>query len=200
MQILLVDDHPLVAAGIAGGLEAIGHRITLARNLAEARRCLAERRFDMGLIDLNLPDGKGVDLLDDPELHDRLPGRVLVVSGAHDADEIVMALDGRSAAFISKTVPYEDVMAAIALLAEMPAMPTAPLYWEPDRKAFVPVKDVFRRGVVLSPKERDVFALMRQGLSDKAIAFKLSRSIHTVRVQIRSIRRKRHTSRRGEAS
>ncbi|MBI3706778.1 MAG: response regulator transcription factor [Proteobacteria bacterium] len=198
LQILLVDDHPLVAAGIAAALAANGHQMVVAQTMAEARRWLGERSFDMGLIDINLADGKGVDLIDDPALADRMPGKLLIISGVHDPDEILMALDDRGIAFISKGVPFEDVLAAIARLGEMPAMPPTPMIWEQTRKSFVPVGEVFRRGSFLSPKEREVFQLMRQGLSDKEIAFRLSRSIHTVRVQIRSIRRKRGSTRRGE--
>lgn len=194
--ILLVDDHSLVASGIAANLEAIGFAVSLAVSVADGRRRLCERRYDLGLFDITLPDGSGIELLDQADGNAFVPSRILFLSGLHDPDEILMALDGRRAAFLSKSVPFEDLASAIDSLLASPV--EEPIIWQPELRAFIPVSRAFRRGVSLSPKEREVFQLMREGMSDKQIAHQLERSIHTVRVQVRSILRKRKSKRREE--
>ncbi len=57
---------------------------------------------------------------------------------------------------------------------------------------------IFPRHTLLTQKEREVFMLMRKGLLDKQIADELGLSIHTVRVHLRAIKRKRGHNRRFE--
>jgi DNA-binding CsgD family transcriptional regulator len=48
----------------------------------------------------------------------------------------------------------------------------------------------------LTPREEEIYALLRAGCADKEIAHRLGRSIHTVRVHIRAVMRKRRVNRR----
>ena len=73
-----------------------------------------------------------------------------------------------------------------------------PLIWNLEQHKFFSIAEHFPKGSVLTPKEREVFMLLRKGMLDKQIADNLKRSIHTIRVQIRSIKRKRPFSRRSE--
>lgn len=119
------------------------------------------------------------------------------MSGSSDRDEIAIALDHGAQAFVAKSLPFEDVVRAIETTLTLPAG-DEPFLWDEGADGFVPISTLFPKGTLLSPQERKVFALMRQGLQDKQIAAELDRSIHTVRVQIRSILRKRGSRRRGE--
>ena len=156
--------------------------------------------YDLCILDINLPDGPGTNLLSDSSLSERLPPLCLLLSGTSDRDEILMALHAGANAFISKSVEFSDLMKAINLLIDLPESPREPLFWDQNNNQFVRVAEAFPKGTVLSPREREVFALMRRGMQDKEIAFALKRSIHMIRVQVRSIRRKRGVTRRGEAN
>lgn len=198
MRLLLVDDHPLVAAGLRNAIAHLYAEVIVVHSLAEARERLLDETFDSWILDINMPDGVGTTLLREPELSDRLPPKCLLLSAATDPDDIAMALDEGGTAFVSKSIAFQDLILAIEQFARMPAPLAEAQVWDRALAAFVPAAKIFARGTVLSPREREVFMLIREGLHDKEIAYRLGRSIHTVRVQIRSIRRKRGKTRRAE--
>ncbi len=197
MKILIVDDHPLVTAGLYSALKAkyCESEIVTASDLSSARARIAETIFDLAIVDINLPDGRGGQLFSDPALAGRYPRHSLLLSGSQDRDDILNALNLGAAAFIPKTVEFNELLAAIdALLALDVAK--APYWYDCGLKKFVFARDLFPRGTALSAREHEIYDLIRSGLTDKQIAFQLGRSVHTVRVQIRSIRRKRGETRR----
>jgi DNA-binding NtrC family response regulator len=63
LSVLVVDDEPLLRRRLTAHLEALGADVTSAETLAAARQLLADLDFDFVLLDLNLPDGFGMDLL-----------------------------------------------------------------------------------------------------------------------------------------
>ena len=63
LSVLVLEDEAVLRRKLAAHLESLGGDITQAGTLAEARRLAAELDFDFALLDVNLPDGLGVDLL-----------------------------------------------------------------------------------------------------------------------------------------
>src|SRR6185295_8236519 len=63
LGILIVEDEPLLRRQISSGLERLGADVTAAGTLDATRRLVAELSFDFVLLDVNLPDGKGTDLI-----------------------------------------------------------------------------------------------------------------------------------------
>jgi DNA-binding response OmpR family regulator len=63
MRILVVEDDPNLAGFLVKALEESSHVSDRAGNLADARRRLAEVRYDLLSLDVNLPDGNGLDFL-----------------------------------------------------------------------------------------------------------------------------------------
>lgn len=61
--ILLVDDHDATRETLTEVLRDLGHRVKAAANQAEAVRYIDERRFDLVLTDLKLPDGSGLEVM-----------------------------------------------------------------------------------------------------------------------------------------
>ena len=144
----------------------------------------------------HLPDGSGLELL--REFADRLPGRTVLLSGVTDAEEALFVLEHSEArAFISKEIDLDDLADALGEVMDFNDDDSTWI-WRSGQRAFVPSGEAFPRESTLTPKEREVFMLMREGLLDKQIAERLHRSVHTIRVQIRAIRRKRGSSRRAE--
>ncbi|HVU32070.1 MAG TPA: sigma-54 dependent transcriptional regulator, partial [Opitutaceae bacterium] len=65
LNILLLEDELLLRKRLAGFLEKEGAEVTFAVTVAEARHALDAMSFDAALIDVNLPDGRGTELLRD---------------------------------------------------------------------------------------------------------------------------------------
>jgi DNA-binding NarL/FixJ family response regulator len=115
-----------------------------------------------------------------------------------DTEEALFVLEHSEArAFVSKEVDLDDLDDALRRVAAFPEDEST-WVWRSEQRAFVPSGEAFPRESTLTPREREVFMLMREGLLDKQIAERLHRSVHTIRVQIRAIRRKRGSSRRAE--
>lgn len=89
LDILAVDDDTVTRTVLADGLGVDGHAVSTAKNCTEARRLLRSRRFDLVLLDLNLPDASGYSLL--REIRDG--GRQRTVA----SDLPVIVLSGRAA-------------------------------------------------------------------------------------------------------
>jgi DNA-binding NarL/FixJ family response regulator len=197
MNILLIDDHPVVTVSLAQKLRELGHLVEVSHTLEDANRRIAAKHIELCVLDLDMHGVSGTRLLLEPALQDKLPDCIVVLSGTRDRDEIVGALEDGAHAFLSKTVPFDDVIEGI-LSAPEAYRGGEPGVWVQEVRAYVPLPVVYPRGSALSKREREVFRLMRRGFSDKAIADTLGRSIHTIRVQIRSILRKRGSARRRE--
>ncbi|MGZ3473374.1 MAG: response regulator [Polyangiales bacterium] len=61
--VLVIEDDPLVASAIRNVLEEEGYRAEIARNVSEANACFAQRLPALILLDWNLPDGSGEDVV-----------------------------------------------------------------------------------------------------------------------------------------
>ncbi|HEX5749641.1 MAG TPA: response regulator [Archangium sp.] len=64
-RVLIVDDSATVRADMRGVLSAAGFGTTLCESLAAARKALSEGEFDLLILDMVLPDGEGVELLEE---------------------------------------------------------------------------------------------------------------------------------------
>ena len=62
-ELLLVEDDDALGRGIRLALEGGGLQVTVCRTLAEGRRALEDGAFDLLILDVNLPDGNGLDFL-----------------------------------------------------------------------------------------------------------------------------------------
>jgi DNA-binding response OmpR family regulator len=65
MTILLVDDETRLRQAIARSLAARGHRVDEAASCSEAIAAVSQQRYDLLLLDVNLPDATGWDVLRD---------------------------------------------------------------------------------------------------------------------------------------
>src|SRR3954462_4322004 len=63
LSFLILEDEPLLRKQAGAFLERLGADVTVAENIARARRLVEDLSFDFALIDVNLPDGLGTDLL-----------------------------------------------------------------------------------------------------------------------------------------
>jgi len=195
LSVLLVDDHPLVASGIAELLRHQNYSVALARSLAEARSAL-QGSPDVLLLDINLGGENGLTLLEEGLVGKAT--RTILLSGVSDQEWIFRGFELGAFGFIAKSVEPTELLAALDQILGCPILKDAGWIWDTQTKRAISALDFFPRETILTPKERDVFMLLRNGLLDKQIADQLGLSIHTVRVHIRAIKRKRGHNRRFE--
>ena len=82
LGILIVEDEPLLRKQLAAQLERLGADVTGAAQLSAARTLINELSFDFALIDVNLPDGRGTDLLEEKVLSPNTGVIVMTANGA----------------------------------------------------------------------------------------------------------------------
>ena len=194
--LLLIDDHPLILSGVAALLAAGGVQVSTAKSLADARQLLTQNHYTLTLLDINLGQNFGLELLS-PEQLPHL-GRIVIFSGVSEVEIIQRGFSLGAHAFIPKNSEPEDLPVAISALLGHASDAPGKWVWCPERRQLIESQDYFPRDSLLTPKEREVFLLLRDGLLDKQIADVLDLSVNTVRVHIRAIKRKRGHNRRFE--
>jgi DNA-binding NtrC family response regulator len=110
---LIVDDSRDARDALAGWLGQCGFSsVQTARTLAEARAVLETRFFDLVLLDLQLPDGSGLDLFQRPdELAD---SEVVVITGHGTIDSAVDAMKGGAVDYLTKPVDMRRLDGIVA--------------------------------------------------------------------------------------
>lgn len=125
MRLLLVEDAPQLAEATARGLRGHGHAVDVAGTLADARRLVRLEPYDTVLLDLGLPDGSGVSLLD--EL--RRAGTttpVIVLTARDGVEDRVAGLDHGADDYLVKPFALAELEARLRAIARR--MPE----WRPD--------------------------------------------------------------------
>jgi PAS domain S-box-containing protein len=109
-RILLVEDDASVGSGIQSLLQSEGYETTWVRNAADVPAAARRSRPEVAIIDVNLPDGSGVDLV--PLLRERHAGLPIVLSTGH----VELNLSSDKERILSLMKPYElgDLLNAIA--------------------------------------------------------------------------------------
>jgi len=184
IRVLVVDDHEILAASLARVLDDEPDMVSagLAKDLAQARSRVASAAPDVLLLDRRLPDGDGVAAI--PDLLALRPTMSVVVLTASPAEDVlVRAIEAGAAGFVSKTRGLAEVTAAVRAAAAGEAVISPEL--------LVRLLPRLRRSpepdTELTRREREVLDLLAQGLSNAAIAERLSVSVHTVRNHIANL-------------
>lgn len=88
--VLILDDDESFARAAAELAKAEGFEVRIAHSVQQARAMLGERRMDLMLLDLHLPDGSGMDLLDQIDL--AVHGRIALVTGSPSIESAMRAV------------------------------------------------------------------------------------------------------------
>ena len=118
MKVLLVDDHPLILAALQSVIKGLGDDVTVvgAGTEREARDALKrDPDFDLVLLDLQLGEHSGFDLLGDlRKLYPALP--VVVVSASDRASDVIRAIDAGAMGFVPKRASNDTLFEALRLV------------------------------------------------------------------------------------
>jgi DNA-binding response OmpR family regulator len=113
MRLLYVEDQAAFRAVVIPRFFA-GHEVTVASTLAEARALVSSRTFDAVLLDYDLPDGKGIELLEDLQ-QSGWTGSVVAVSSREENNAHLMAAG--AAATVSK-MKFGEISAVLEQLEQ----------------------------------------------------------------------------------
>lgn len=190
-QVVLADDHALLREGVRRILEASG--IPVAGEVGDGLRVLeaVERlKPDVLLLDLGLPGLHGLDIL--REVTRRAPStRVLVLSADGRDDFVVQALRNGAAGYLLKGCRAEELLQAVTEVAaggyHLSASLSASLARAVGEEGGGTGAPAYES---LTPREREVFHLMAEGLANAAIAERLFISGRTVETHRANIMRK----------
>lgn len=183
-RLAIVDDHEALREGLEavlghGDVEVVGS----AGNAAAALDLLDHARPDVALVDIGLPDGSGIDLT--RELLARQPGlRVVLYTGATDAELLYQGLDSGAQGYALKAGPTQELLAAIAQVA------AGGTYVDPRLDRVLLSERATARVPQLSPREREVMHHMAEGLTADGVGEQLGVSVETVRTHVRNAIRK----------
>ncbi|MBR9795636.1 MAG: response regulator, partial [Gammaproteobacteria bacterium] len=112
MKTLIVEDSATLCAIYTQYLDGSGLDVTAVETLAEARESLSQLNPQLVLLDIELPDGNGLDLMDD--LRRISPRPAVVVMTGHGADYAERAIAGGADDFLNK--PFDAARLRVTLL------------------------------------------------------------------------------------
>ncbi len=157
MRILIVDDDPKLRAFVAKGLEAHGMQTSAASNGMEARAVLASlpQVPDLILLDVMMPGGDGMGLLEDLRRHG-IDVPVIFVSAARAVEDRVRGLKLGADDYLVKPFQFDELLARIEAVARRRV--TTLVHEVADLRLDVGRRIVERAGqrIDLSPKEFDL--------------------------------------------
>lgn len=178
-SVMVVDDHPLFRQGVVATLlEAEDFRVVAeVESLEEARGRFRITRPAVVLLDIALPDGNGVALI--PELLAEAPEtRIAMLTSADDTDTVLASLRAGAAGYIVKGSSAAELVAALTAICKGEG------YTSPALASRVLTATARHRpghGDELSAREREVFDLLGEGMTNREIAERLFLSEKTVK-------------------
>ena len=216
IRLLLIDDHSLFRRGLKALLEQDGRFEISAEagDVGEALRELVQAAPDAILLDHHLPGVRGVDAI--PALKEAAPlARILMLTVSEDAQDLSAALLAGADGYLLKTVESDQLCEAIVKVVEgdavvSPEMTTKLVSAFRRRSAADNAAALLERlpelreegGALqsLSPREREILALIACGKSNKLIARELDIAETTVKIHVQRILRKLNVSTRVHAA
>ena len=214
MRVLLIDDHPLILAALQTVIQGLGEDVQVlgADSAAQARDTLKSRQdFDLVLLDLNLGDASGFDVLE--EFRAQYPSLPVVVISASDrASDVIRAIDQGAMGFIPKRTG-NDVLAQALKLVMSGGIYVPPMSLgsdvppEPEPVAVTEAASGNAKlhqvqalasqagyqttagleSLQLTPRQTDVLALLLQGKPNKIIARELGVSVETIKDHVAAV-------------
>ena len=192
-RILLVEDHASFRQALAFMFEREPEFkvIEQASTLAEARRLSGKslKNVDVAVVDLGLPDGDGLNLVED--FSSSVPRiTTLVLSASLEPGRLARAVEAGAAGVLHKSTPIKEIVDAVRRLKAGEALLSSSEIIEMLRligRERQEEHDVRRAIEQLTPREREVLQALAEGLESKEIADRLKITVETERTHMVNI-------------
>ena len=194
LQILVVQDHPLLASAIAfilGGepdIKVCG----IARSGADAAAVAFRNKADVVLMDFNLPDVTGPSAA--TMIRARLPDVAIVFHSAEDSETALLdAIDSGATAYLTKSATADQIVEAVRRAARGEVLIPVELFAKAiarQRGAAAMEEDRDRRAAQFTTRELEVLKLLAQGLDTASMARELRIASNTVEWHMRHVMEK----------
>ena len=187
-RLLIIDDHAVVREGLVQAFSDKGFiSIETAGTLKEARAKIAALNPEAIIVDLNLPDGSGLEIV---QWVRKLSADVaIIILSLNDPAQFVKIAQSSGAnAYLSKSQSIPEIISSLTFALSNPGSFTTTL------RANQPFD------FDLTPREIEVLYLLAEGASNLDISSKLFISISTVKTHISSLMRKLQCSNRTAAA
>ena len=186
---LIVDDHPLFCDALAMTLQSVSgiERVLTAPDLATSLNIVRDSPPDVVVLDLNLPDVKGMDGL--VRLLQATDAPVLIVSSMNEDKIITLALRAGASGFVPKHSQRDVFGAALEALSGGKVFAPAG-YSVAHAAAETTADDAVARLATLTAQQARILQLICEGKLNKQIAFDLSIADTTVKAHVTAIMRK----------
>jgi two-component system phosphate regulon response regulator PhoB len=112
--ILAIEDDWTVRTVLEHTLASAGHDVDVVPGISDGRKLLADGRYDVVLLDLNLPDGNGLDLLRDIKRELGATVSVLVLTGMRQEDAVVRGLELGADDYVTKPFSPPELLARVS--------------------------------------------------------------------------------------
>ena len=189
MNILIIDDHPLVCQGIKNILLTQVDIVNVfeANDIDGALTIMSEHKIGLALVDVRLKGEDGIDFIIEAKKRFK-DVKYVVLSSSSTADDFNRAMDAKVDGYILKDSLPEDIIYAVRTVLR-------------GRKHFDPIfLDMEDPLDELSPREKEILECIAKGLTNKDIADKLFISENTVKRHVTSILSKLNLENRIQAA
>lgn len=204
IRVFLLDDHEVVRRGLADLLDAepdisvVGDAGTVDHALARGPAL----RPDVAVLDVRLPDGNGIAVC--RELRDQMPELACLMLTSFDDEEALLdAIMAGAAGYVLKQIKGSDLVSAVRTVASGQSMldpATTARLMRSLRADPAESTAVTPELASLSPRERDILALIGDGLTNREIGKRLYLSEKTVKNHISRLLAKLGVQRRVQAA
>ncbi len=196
-QILVIDDHPLVLAGLVQALGSVTRaNVVTCSCWVDAWRAIKATNFDLLLVDLNLPNSAAAQTCREiarlAAMDPSLP--ILILSASETDEEHTLALASGARVFLHKSSPPQHIVTQVLEQLEKSDSFRRSSAEAPDEQAAT------SPGALLTARQQDVLLGIAHGESNKEIAKRLGTAESTIKVHVAAIFKALGVSNRTQAA
>jgi DNA-binding NarL/FixJ family response regulator len=215
MKVLVIDDHPLILHAMRSLVQQLSETVeVVTASAAQPARdaLMGEAEFDLALLDLELGEDDGFALLEElRQAHPALP--IVIVAASDRRDDVMRAIDLGAMGFVPKCTSNDALLSALGMVLSggiylpptiMRSVSHSPsphrgmsAHWDEQIESDRAAATVASLG--LTPRQKEVLALLLRGQSNKLIARALNLSVETIKDHVAAVLRALNVSSRTQA-